>query len=171
MRRRQNKGFTLIEVVIGMLLIALMIGPLFSVALTARQSKTRVDKKQAAAIAGNRVLDRLKLYVTADPLASSGPGPNGSWTLPGDSYTGAGGALGVGVHDLSAADWLPQELKVAGGKISYTVTKMNVDKLGTVTQPSVTLTITWDQPATGGVGVGVGVGVGTTAALPVGLSR
>lgn len=152
MKRRPNAGFTLIEVVVGMLLIALMVGPLFSVALTARTSKARVDKKTAAAIAGSRLLDRLKLYVAEPSVLNDYPGPapgtspNG-WGLPGDACNCY--ALSPGTHKLDAATYLDKVSRDAGGKISYTVT--NVGTAGGITQPNVTLTITWDQPK-GGVG-------------------
>lgn len=145
-------GFTLVEVVIGTLLIAIMVGPLFSVALTARQSKPRVDQKTAAALAANRLLERLKLYVTADTAASPGPAPGTSpngWGLPGDPCGCY--ALSPGVHQLAPAAWLPE---LPGGSIRYTVTALAVG--GGVSQPHVDVTLDWG-PSGGGAPQGASV--------------
>lgn len=163
MRGTGRAGFTLIEVMIGMLLIALMVGPLFSVALTARQSKPRVEQKTAAAVAGSRLLERLKLYVTADTSAVPGPAPGTSpngWGLPGDSCNCY--ALAPGTHQLNASAWLP-ELAGLGGSIRYTVTPLMVGS--GVTQSNVNVTIDWGTATAGAksgptLGAGVGVGAG-----------
>src|SRR4051812_43834760 len=108
----------MVEVVVAILLIAMMTGPMMSVALTSRMSVGRTDRRMAASICAKRVSEALKAYVTADRSLAFGPGMGADgWSLPGDQ---AGGyALGAGLHDLDSALWL-QPLASYQGRISYT---------------------------------------------------
>ena len=139
---RACAGFTLVEVVVGMLMVAMLVGPMFSVAVTTRMSKAKVDQRIAAAAIGNRLLDQLKLFVTADSNAA--PGPNGTtypngWGLSGDSCHCY--ALAAGQHTLDPGVWAP-ELAGAGGAIGYSVATVAT---GGGNQPTVTLSISWNQ--------------------------
>ena len=61
-----NRGYTLVEVVVAMLLSAIMISAVFRVALTgSTQTSSRGDCQVAAAQAAQALLQRLKNYVAA----------------------------------------------------------------------------------------------------------
>ena len=119
-----NRGYTLVEVVVAMLLSAIMISAVFSVALTGRtQTSSRGDCQVAAAQAAQALLQRLKNYVADPSYATSGitgPGPGGGWTIQGD---GASYALSVGNHTTTDQKIIPASLSGApcNASISYTV--------------------------------------------------
>lgn len=141
-RRFGRAGLTLVEVVIGMLLVALLIGAMMSIALTGKIGVKKSEKRAVAAMAGGRLLDQLKRYVTADPAASPGPSPGhapNGWGLPGDSCGCY--ALAAGRHELSADEWLP-ELAASGGTISYEV---RVTATASGPAPTVSLKIDWND--------------------------
>jgi hypothetical protein len=135
-----NRGSSLVEVVVSILIAATVAMGVFSVALTGRQSRARVVSRESAAFAQRKLLSELQNYVTADLTSVAGPGgaPNG-WGLPGDSCNCW--ALSPGVHNLDAAVWLPS---LAGaphdGAMSYTVTTQST-AMGAL--PTVTASIQW----------------------------
>lgn len=138
-----ERGTTLVEVLISVLLIAIVAGATFSVGLVARQNAGKRFRKLAAARASQKVLEALKSYVVADTAIIPGPGaaPNG-WGLPGDScgcYALAGGR-----HELDPSLWLP-ELAAApyGGTIAYEVA-LRPSATGPI--PDVRLDIDWSEP-------------------------
>ena len=138
-----TRGTTLVEVVIGIMLVAVIGLSLMSIALTSRRNTGRIDRKTAAAMAGKKILDNLKNYVTSDTSASTGPGIGaGGWTFPGDGC--ACYAFADGAHALDAASWLPA---LAGApynaSVGYTVTSA-VTVNGK--QPTVALSIKWTEP-------------------------
>ncbi len=81
-----RSGNTLAEVVVGVLLVGIVAASVMSVAVTSRSGGARVGRRTAAGLSGQRLLDALKTYVTADQTVMNGPG-NGvdGWRLPGDS--------------------------------------------------------------------------------------
>ena len=126
-----RQGYTLVEVVVAMLLSAVMITSVFTVALSNKQSGLMMDNKLAAGSAAQTVVGLLGNYMTADPtqmmvagptcVASNGPppqyqsgpprclpGPN-SWSLTSyyysDSYNGVANspawALAPGSHTIT----------------------------------------------------------------------
>lgn len=138
---RTEKGYTLIEVIIAILLVAMMTPPIMSVALTSRMSTGRSDRRMAAAGAVRALSEQLKAYVTADMTLAAGPGSGvNGWILPGDQSGLT--ALQAGHHDLSAAQWLPA-LASFGGTISYDVTTRS-----TPSGPAADLTfnVAWNEP-------------------------
>jgi prepilin-type N-terminal cleavage/methylation domain-containing protein len=144
-RTRRQEGFTLVEIMIATLLIAIMTTGLCSVALNSRKGVGPAKRKIAAAEAGRRLLEQLKGYVTADKDSGDLPGPGAGskgWTLPGESC-GDCFALSAGTHELDPGIWLPSDLASYNGKISYAVTSLSTPNGN---QPTVKLTITWDEP-------------------------
>jgi prepilin-type N-terminal cleavage/methylation domain-containing protein len=117
-----RKGYTLTEVVVAMLLSAVMITSVFTVALSNRQSGLNLDQRLAGGGAAQAVVGILGNYMTADPTQSMvagptclpgpppacNPGPN-SWSLTGnyysDYYNGTAGstawALAPGSHTIT----------------------------------------------------------------------
>lgn len=130
---------------IATLLIAIMTTGLCSVALNSRKGVGPAKRKIAATEAGRRLLEQLKLYVTADKDSSDLPGPGAGpkgWTLPGESC-GDCFALSAGTHVLDPNMWLPPTLASYNGKISYTVTSLSTPNGN---QPTVRLAVTWEEP-------------------------
>lgn len=138
-----NRGFSLIEVMIGTLLMGLVATSVFGVALSTSQNSGRIGRKTAASLVGRKIMEQLKNYVTADTIGTTGPGaaPNG-WGFPGDDC--ACYAFSTGTHNLDATLWLPE---LAGppynAKLSYTVTNAAT---GNGNQPTVSLNIGWNAP-------------------------
>lgn len=139
---RGNRGSTLAEVVVAVLIVAMMAGPIMSVALTSTMSSGRGARRVQAASDLRRVSEHLKAYVTADRSVAPGPGvgPDG-WALPGDS-SGLG-ALEPGHHELAPARWAP-DLAPYKGTISYDVALATRTPSGP--QPDVTFSVSWEEP-------------------------
>ncbi len=150
-RLAARKGFTLIEVVVSMLLSAVMISAVFSVALSSKQTSARSDRRLAAAQAAQSMMQRLKNYVTSDPasIAILGPTPRpgaASWYLNnppsvvdslGDVY-----ALQPGTHIITgtATDVIPTALAAYGGKVTYVVAAAPNSQL------TITVSASWNEP-------------------------
>jgi prepilin-type N-terminal cleavage/methylation domain-containing protein len=87
---RARRGYTLVEVVVAMLLAAVMITSVFTVALSNKRSNLKQDSQAMAQASSQSVLKMLSAYVTADWTQSVVPGPNSrgtnSWSLDGDDY-------------------------------------------------------------------------------------
>lgn len=122
-------GFTLVEVVISILLVAVIATSIFAVVLTVRSDTLKSDVKIQAVSAANLVLDKLGNYVTAS--LEAGRGPNtlcaaNTWALPLPGVACGDGtyALASGVHDVSG--YLPSNLTAPpyGMSMKYTVTDM-----------------------------------------------
>lgn len=85
---RGRRGYSIAEVLIGMLLTALVVASVMSVVLTAKRGSSVSDARVAANNSARKVLERLKNYITA---SLGEPGPNGGltgnagWSLPGDT--------------------------------------------------------------------------------------
>ncbi|MBI3554558.1 MAG: prepilin-type N-terminal cleavage/methylation domain-containing protein [Elusimicrobia bacterium] len=138
------KGFTLAEVLIATLLVAIMAMGAFSVALTGRAASSKGPRRAAAALAVQRVSETLKGFVTADTALALGPGgagPNG-WGLPGDRCNCY--ALQAGPHELDPALWLPQLAAAPySGTISYTVASAATPN---GLRPTATFSVAWTEP-------------------------
>ena len=142
-------GYTIVEVVVAMLLSAVMISAVFSIALSGRQTTARSDRRLVAAQAAQSMMQRLKNYVTGD-YSNAALGPNGSWTIAGDSDT-HGYALYPGTHNfVKTSGIVPDALMPYNGTLSYTVTQVTpLTPPNCVTpqcQVSVSVTVTWTEP-------------------------
>ncbi|MBI4061969.1 MAG: type II secretion system protein [Elusimicrobia bacterium] len=145
-----QKGYTLIEVVVAMLLIGLMSALCMPAFLTGRMADGRAARRAAAADAVHRAAEELKAYVTADIGAGTrGPGTNCSgnangWCLPGDAS--GSWALDHNVaHNLTGAPWAAL-LATWGGTLSYSVAVPDATKSSLVQQPTVTFNVAWSEP-------------------------
>lgn len=136
-----ERGSSLVEVIVAILLIALMTAPLMSTALTGRMSMGRADRQIAAAAAVRALSEQLKAYVAADLSLATGPGTGASgWLLPGDQSGMT--ALQAGHHDLAASRWL-SALAPYGGTISYDVTSVPTPS---GPRADVTFNVAWKEP-------------------------
>jgi len=113
--KARNRGFTLVEVVIAMLLTAIIVTGVFSLALTIRSGNKRTDRSLIADQYARQLTSMLKSYITADcsantvSMAPKTAAGNHSWSLTG--VEGPGGiisdscascyALKSGYHVLS----------------------------------------------------------------------
>lgn len=75
-RSRIEAGYTLVEVVIAMLLTSIMVSSVFSVALTAKTSGGKAERRLAATQVNRQMTGMLRNFVSADNTATSLPGPN-----------------------------------------------------------------------------------------------
>lgn len=69
-KRIERKGYTLLEVILSVALIALLLIPISNMIMTAMKSNKRADIRQDGAIVGQQVLEELKTY---NSLSSSTP--------------------------------------------------------------------------------------------------
>lgn len=138
---RGERGASLVEVVISMLLLAMMTAPIMSTVLTGSLSSKRADRRLSAASSVRAVSENLKAYVTADPslVQGAGAGPDG-WTLPGDRSNLY--ALAPGHHELDPVRWAPG-LNGFGATISYDVT---VRTTNSGPEPDVVFNVAWTEP-------------------------
>lgn len=138
-RRAARRGYTLVETMIGMLLISVVVTSVFSLVLTARLTAKKSNRRGQAILYVRRAMESLRAYVTADPNM---PGPTPNWHIKGD--TTAGWALGLGNHDISS--WLPTEfcaVDPANCKLTYVVSAL---PCGSLTCSQVAFTVTWKEP-------------------------
>ncbi len=68
--RIERKGYTLLEVILSVALIALLLIPISNMIMTAMKSNKRADIRQDGAVVGQQVLEELKTY---NSLSSSTP--------------------------------------------------------------------------------------------------
>lgn len=113
-RRRRSNGYTLVEVVIAMMLMAVMVSSVFSVVLSTKQSGGKSDRKLAASQASKEMTTMLKGFVsdpTARGLGEPIDGPNtnngvNEWALDDATQsppiTCAHGTLGPNHYALAA---------------------------------------------------------------------
>lgn len=159
---RGSEGYTLVEVVIATMLIAIMASSVFSVALTAKQSGGKAQRKLIAAQVSKQVTGALKNYVTAD-FSDPTRGPNANnavnrWSLesvnpPVDCIDHAGTneyALTPGSHTITGI--LPGWLEAAPylGTLKYHVCAAGCANSMQASDgsfiPGVTVTIDWTEP-------------------------
>ena len=149
-------GYTLVEVMVAMLLTAIMVTSVFSVALTVKTGGNKGASKLRAAAMTRQVSAILKNYVTAETGAASTatiPGPCAgavnNWSMTCNGITDTcplGGndcyALAPGTHTLlgvnpvfEATPWF--------GQTKYHV---QVNVVNGMPMPAVTITTTWTEP-------------------------
>lgn len=164
-----SKGYTLVEVIVAMLLTSVMVSSVFSVALTAKQSGGKSERRMAAAQASRQMMNRLKSYVTGDTASTIIAGPNANngtnkWSLRDttvspnitDATTCTGTCGGVvcgaapnvyalcpGTHTVTGI--LPGGLVAApySGTLQYYV---GTETIGGQLAPQVNVTINWTEP-------------------------
>ena len=138
---RPDAGFTLVEVVISMLLVAIMTVSFMPILLTGTMTRGRIDRRSAAASSIRRASETLKAFVTADRALARGPGTGADgWSLVGD--LSGRSALEAGHHDLEPTLW-SSELATVGGAVSYDVT---VRDTPSGPQPTVSFSVSWVEP-------------------------
>jgi hypothetical protein len=136
-----QKGSTLMEVVISILLLAMLTTPIMSVALSGRMASGRADRRIAAAASIRRLSESLKAYLTADRALARGPGAGlDGWSLPGDLSLLP--AFEPGRHELDPSVWAPA-LAPFSARVFYTVAARPT-ALGP--QPDVTFSVEWKEP-------------------------
>ena len=109
-RRRWRAGYTLVEVVVGMLITSVIVTSVFSAAITAKSSAGKNDRRLIASAAARNLSAMLKRYVTgcdcdvATGACSTAPGP-GECPVN-DAAAGAfrGPNPGNGVNQFSLTD-------------------------------------------------------------------
>ncbi len=161
---KRRNGYTLVEVLISMMLTAVMVGAVFSVAITGQQSGNKVDRHVIANQYSRHLSEALAAYVvdansytTANNALIAGPASTtpgtASWAINGtlgedgrsvvDSM-GAVWALTPGNHILTG--YLPLWFEGApyNATISYLVTAKAVGGVGVANQAQVH--INWTEP-------------------------
>lgn len=155
---RKRQGFTLVETLVAVLLIAIVVTSVFSLALSSKVASRKTGRRSEALYYTRVAMEKLKAYVTVqDPLANPSiatRGPNGGWSIPEDSCSGCGTAVGACwalqacQHDLTQL--LPARLRNAPGDsppgvtmtLRYTVTD---DPCGGFTCKQVQFQVQWAE--------------------------
>ena len=168
-RPAARAGFSLVEVVIAILLTAVIVTSVFSVALTSKTGNITAERRLKAAVGTRQVSSMLRTYVTGDQVDSGmnlpGPGsPPNTWSMT-SPVTGivdhfgtypCGGArndyaLAPGDHCLTGVLGT-FEAAPYNARVWYRVDDMAVGDpvLGPACPncmlPSVTITATWIDP-------------------------
>jgi type II secretory pathway pseudopilin PulG len=169
-RRRTDgrSGYTLVEVVIAVLLTAVMVTAVFSVALTSKQGGGKADRKLVASQTSKRMTAALRNFVTGCACDATsgvcgadcglagflGPTPRAgvaSWYMndPSNGIVDDRGdvwALAGGVHNVTGTGVLPAWF-LAGPYSAYIT--YNVDNSAVMNGrpvPRVTLDVMWTEP-------------------------
>ena len=147
-------GYTLVEIIISMLIMAVLVSSVFSVALSTAGGDIKAERRVYATQGARSLSAALKGYVSGDPTTTVIRGPNSAnltnrWSinLPGVQTDSQGDAwaLNPGVHTLTcvaappadSACFLPKNIRDLGGQLSYTVVA------GMPSQ--VSISVTWDD--------------------------
>lgn len=139
-RHRRRNGFTLVEVCVSAMIVAIGATALFAVALSTRRTIAVSPIREQMHQYSRLLLETLKTYVTPDTSNNLGA-PNGSWALcAGD--TGQSWALGSGTHNADCL--LPATLTAAppagaSAQLRYVV-------LVTGGARKITVNMTWTEP-------------------------
>ncbi|OGR86329.1 MAG: hypothetical protein A3J74_11475 [Elusimicrobia bacterium RIFCSPHIGHO2_02_FULL_57_9] len=153
----KQRGFTLLELLIAILVIAAMSSGLYTVVLSVRKGGGRADRRFMAGAAARSLHDALRNYVSADPTTDMGPNKNRSgaqtWNIHtpgliadsmGDVYALAPGPPAhqlTGFLETVAPPWFKDPPYNA--TIKYLVTpSANPALLG----PEVSVDVDWDEP-------------------------
>lgn len=122
---RGSSGSSMVEIVIGILLVGFAVSTVFPVALSSRMALGRSARRKAAVLHVQSLMDRIKMQVAADPIDL----PNGGYLQgPGwqDACTGCSSpncyALESGgncIHDVTSM--LSEGLRDLGGHLMYRV--------------------------------------------------
>lgn len=167
---RRQEGYTLLEVIISILLTAITVSSVFSIALSSKRSSAKADNKLAASEASRQLAATLKSFVTGDYATSQLLGPNQTtncpptnvctWYLTGlASPTGSGTLTdtcpggGTACYALQNGDHivtglLPPYLANApyNGKVTYTVDNSKIlSSVANGAQPEVKIKIEWEE--------------------------
>lgn len=159
------KGFTLLEILVSILLTAVMVSSVFSIALTAKRGGGRTDRKMIASQGSRELTAMLRLYVTANPNEANW-GPNaGNWTLDSGGINDCGDlgaspptdcpgtdncpgcyALEKGSHVLSG--FLPGwfEGSPYNARTTYWVSYQYAYSVANGTMPLVNISVDWSEP-------------------------
>lgn len=168
-------GYTLVEVVVAMLLAAIMVTSVFSVALTGKAGGVKSDRRLVAAQAAKSLQQKLASYVCSDPSNALIAGPSAgpacamglcSWSLNVNGYTDSLGSASNPVYALAPAA-APNEHVITGpgipppeisaaapyyGKVSYSVTwptgcyTLPTSPIAATCQPQIKVSVNWSEP-------------------------
>jgi len=132
-------GYTLVEVMVGTVLVALIVSAIFALTLTTQVSSKKSGRRAKGLYYTRQAMERLKSYVTADST-SPGLGPTASWIYPGDASNTY--ALSPGIHDITNS--LPSSFRteLPGATLVYTVSNY---ACGARVCQQVTFSIRWDE--------------------------
>ena len=135
--RSARGGYTLVEVLVAVMLIATVVTSVFSLVLTAKMGVKKTGRRAEAMFLSRQYMETLKSFVTADVTQ---PGPFPGWVLPGDPCGCY--ALQNGIHVMTAA--LPTTFRSApvNGQLTYNVTDV---PCGASTCKSVTFNVSWQD--------------------------
>ncbi|MBI5245297.1 MAG: prepilin-type N-terminal cleavage/methylation domain-containing protein [Elusimicrobia bacterium] len=146
-RTRGCKGFTLVEVVIAALLLAIGVTASFSVCLMSKFKLSKDKYRSQMQLYSRLLMDDLKSYVTPDPNITTDGAPGGAWRYNvGGTPKDLCGEWALSEncrHDVSTI--LPSTLYDApvSARITYTVTPETVDGMS---RRRVDITMTWNDP-------------------------
>jgi len=136
-KARPEAGFTLVEVCIAALIVAMGASAIFGIVLSVRQSIATSPAREQMHQYARQVSEDLKAYVTQNTDSTVGR-PNLGWRYPNDSSGLA--ALDPGTHDVSSM--LPPALaSTYKAHLTYTVTTP-----GGAAPTKVDVTMTWTEP-------------------------
>ncbi len=141
-----KKGYTLVETMVAMLLVATITTSVFSLVLSAKVGAKQTTNRSIAHYHARQQAERLKAYVSAD-LTVNGPNAN-TWNFPNDASGLT--ALAPGTHDVTTA--LPAKLQALGWTMQYVVTNQTCGIMVCDTPgdesccKAVNFTVGWDGP-------------------------
>lgn len=139
-RGKRRLGGSLVEVVIAGVVLAMCAVTASGLLLSIFTVPRKASVKHEMILAGRKLREELKSYVTADvAVTHSAPG-NPPWHLPQDSSCNNCWALEPGGHD--ATSMLSDELRAKGATMKYVVTRQRV---GGRILPKVDITLKWDD--------------------------
>lgn len=154
-----SRGYTLVEVVVAMLLMAIMVSSVFSLALSSRQAGGKSERRMEAARITKEVTGLLKNYVTGDPTTTLIAGPNANnpantWSLddptrvpPVTDTCTCGGpnpyALAPGTHTIAGLLPLWFSGPPYNATLKYYVGSETIDGSPA---PQINVTVDWTEP-------------------------
>ena len=146
--RRRSSGFTLVEVCISALIIAIGATALFAVALSTRRTVAVSPLREQMNQYARKLTEDLKAYVTKDFSNMTGAPDNflfpghPSWAFPGDA--GNAWALSYGNHDATAL--LPATLKAPAAPMATLKYTVKAPSAGDPNVRQVVVTTNWTEP-------------------------
>ncbi|MBI5629461.1 MAG: type II secretion system protein [Elusimicrobia bacterium] len=151
-----RSGYTLVEVVVAMLISAIMVAAIMSVALSAKKGEVKNDRKIVANQATRELAAKLNAYITADPASTiiAGPGSGSNkWSMTSGSIVDTCPdastncyALTTGSHTLTG--FLPTwfEATPYSARAIYFVSYPQAYSVANGTVPLVNVTVSWTEP-------------------------
>jgi prepilin-type N-terminal cleavage/methylation domain-containing protein len=161
---RGEKGYTLVEVMVAMLLCSIMVTSIFSVVLTVKTGGSKGESKIRASAGARQIAALLKNFVTAEAGTASTVAPNipgpcvgavNNWSITCNGVTDAcpgGGsncyALAPGTHTLTGVMGTLFEGTPWNARVMYHVTDASggAGIPGGRPVPAVSITTTWTDP-------------------------